>query len=113
MPTLLPPTSVPEDDLGVVVRVFDGRAFVALSGELDLATAPMLATRLEALGRDVSALEVDLADLAFIDCQGIEVLLDAAGHLGGGGAVILRAPSTILRQILALLRLEEALPIVA
>lgn len=66
-------------DFEVVVRVTHTRAgftaLVALAGEVDLYTAPIVRGQLESLtGMPVT---VDLADLAFMDMSGLRVLLEA------------------------------------
>ena len=48
---------------------------LALSGELDLAVAQQLETRLRALARTHTTVVLDLSDLEFIDCTGIHVLI--------------------------------------
>ena len=60
-----------------------GAPALALSGELDLATAPELTERLEEAILDTEGVFViDLCDLRFIDSSGIQVLLRALGLLG-------------------------------
>ena len=57
------------------VEVTEGRPHViALAGELDLATAPILADRLEELPGDVV---LDCAALDFIDSSGLSLIADA------------------------------------
>lgn len=67
----------------------DGSAVVAISGELDLATAPRL---IEALSRpqveQASAVTVDLAGTDFIDSAGVRVLVEAARVTADAGAML-------------------------
>lgn len=59
----------------------NGVARVALSGELDLATVPMLRGHLAHLEReDVVAIVLDLRDLTFLDCSGLHAFLIAREH---------------------------------
>jgi anti-sigma B factor antagonist len=50
---------------------------VALSGELDLSTIPLLERRLLDEVRSTSAVVVDLTDVSFIDSSGIALLIQA------------------------------------
>jgi anti-anti-sigma factor len=52
-------------------------ARVAIAGEVDMMTAPVLGLRLTTvLGqRSLAALDVDLADVTFMDCAGVGVLI--------------------------------------
>ncbi len=54
-----------------------GTARLAVAGEIDVATAPMLATRLLTVLTDHRPvdIEVDLADVTFLDCSGIGTLV--------------------------------------
>jgi anti-anti-sigma factor len=99
------------EGLVVTVRRQRDRAVVALRGELDLATAGDLATRLNALVGRTTDIEVDLCELSFIDCQGFHVLVEAARRHHPRGVVALGSPSPFTRRVLRLLRLEDILPV--
>lgn len=79
-------------------------ALIALVGEIDLATAPLLRTALEQCLRDgMSTIDIDLAAVTFCDCYGLGVLLDASQHaFAAGGALRLRHPSAAVARLLAL-----------
>jgi anti-sigma B factor antagonist len=64
----------------------DGRLRLAVSGELDLATAPALEERLGRLLTAGHYVRLDLSALAFIDASGIRVLIQAVetAHQDGG-----------------------------
>ena len=55
-----------------------GAALVHLSGELDLATAPQLDQTLREAQLDARLVVLDLRELAFMDCAGMRVIVDAA-----------------------------------
>jgi anti-sigma B factor antagonist len=56
----------------------DGVVTIALSGELDMATAPILSDNLAPFeGNGVSTIILDLQDLTFIDSTGMHVFLEA------------------------------------
>lgn len=56
-------------------RECDGRAVVALRGELDVADAASVAAALTAAAARASELIVDLAGLEFIDSSGLAALV--------------------------------------
>ena len=72
-----------------------GRSRVALSGELDLATAEELVEVLERLrARGERRVVLDLADLEFCDVCGLDAILRAQRRLSaeGGGLTVTGAP---------------------
>ena len=82
---------------------------VAVSGEIDIASAPKLREELfGALGRHGTRLALDLDGVTFMDCAGIDVLLAARRHarLDGGWVRVTRA-SRPARNILMLTRLHR------
>jgi anti-sigma B factor antagonist len=86
-----------------------GEAVVTLSGELDLSNVDVLQSRLDPLlATHPAVLTFDLANLRFLDSSGIGVLVAASSHVG---AVTLRQPSEIVRQIIRYTGLSEVLPI--
>jgi anti-sigma B factor antagonist len=66
----------------------DGRAIVALSGELDIAAVPLMGKAFaEALAQTEAGVIADLSRVSFIDASGIGALVGAAnrsGHLPDG-----------------------------
>src|SRR5580698_8907957 len=90
----------------VIQFEFDSRVVVALSGELDLATAPMLRASLDSpLLHGTADVEIDMAELTYLDSAGMSVLVQHWRDLNGrvqrltDGAEALRyhgadAPST-------------------
>jgi anti-sigma B factor antagonist len=79
-----------------------GHAVVALSGELDLADAPGLASHLiTAVAACGPSIIVDLAALAFIDSCGLGVLVRVLKWAReSGGDMALAAPQQQVRRIL-------------
>jgi anti-sigma B factor antagonist len=91
-----------------------GGAHVALSGELDIATAPKLeeeVRRLESQGRGLVV--IDLRGLEFMDSSGLRALLaaDTRARERGARLVIVRGDERIQR-VLRITRLDERLEIV-
>ena len=60
-------------------------ARVLAAGELDLATAPGLSETLSSAMGQATLTLIDLTELAFMDCSGLHVLLDAHTHARGSG----------------------------
>jgi anti-anti-sigma factor len=90
--------AVREDDV-VVFR---------LTGTLDVVSSPAVSAAIgEALAVPAERAIFDLSDLTFMDSSGIAVLLTAAQRL----RVQVRRPSPIIRQVIELTGLGEALPI--
>ena len=87
-----------------------GPASVVVTGELDLATVPVLRARLDAaLAMRPAALHVDLAGCTFADCSAVDLLLavrDAARR--DGVVLVLVRPSRPVRRLLRVLELDEA-----
>ena len=83
---------------------FDGRAVVALHGELDLANVPAVASHLiAAAAAGGPSVIVDLAGLEFIDCCGLGVLVRVLKWTRqSGGDVLLAAPQQHVRRLLRL-----------
>jgi anti-anti-sigma factor len=61
----------------------DGVRVIAISGELDLSTAPQLEEPLEATGGE-TALLIDFSECEFIDSTGIALIVRAWQRMGGG-----------------------------
>jgi anti-sigma B factor antagonist len=82
----------------------NGVAKIALSGELDMATAPLLTESLGAWEKDgVSAIVLDLRDLAFVDSQGLRAFLQANNRARENGhRLILIGASRSARQLFEL-----------
>jgi anti-sigma B factor antagonist len=63
------------EQLSIVVERDGDRMMVRLHGEVDIATTPMLADRLNQMNGD--DIVVDLAGLTFLDASGLGALADA------------------------------------
>jgi anti-anti-sigma factor len=84
---------------------------VAVAGELDLASGPLLADHLAKLASGLWARVVlDLAHLDFCDCAGLSVLLRAHHRFAqDGGWLRLSAPGPTIHKTLRLTRLARIL----
>jgi anti-sigma B factor antagonist len=93
------------------VTHFQGQTIVHLRGELDMATAPLLAERLACVVGDGPSLTIiDVSQLAFCDSSGLGVLLRCRRRTHQhGGQLVLRSPSHALQRLLTLTGLDEVL----
>jgi anti-anti-sigma factor len=82
-----PPLRIDEHDAGAV-------HVLALAGELDLRSAPVLAARVDSARNDgVRKILVDLTDVAFCDSTGLRALIGAASELRiAGGRLTVACP---------------------
>jgi anti-sigma B factor antagonist len=110
MAELTPTDGALEGALTMAVEQVDGRAVVSLSGELDLSgTAHFESQMAPIMDRaDLDEIVFDLAQLGFIDSSGLAVLVKTAAS---GKRVILRRPSTLVREVVAITGLQGVLPV--
>jgi anti-sigma B factor antagonist len=82
----------------------DGVATIALSGELDMATAPILSDSLAPFeGNGVSTIILDLHDLTFLDSSGLLAFLEARRRaMSNGHRVLLSGASPSARRLFEL-----------
>ena len=65
------------------------RALIALTGEIDLDSAPLLSAALrQCLCDGIRTIDVDLTSVAFCDCGGLNAFLDAARRTATVGGVL-------------------------
>ncbi len=92
----------------------DGRVRVALRGELDIASAPVLEEALGRLERDAPALLlIDLRQLEFMDSTGLRTVVgaDQRARDQGRRVAVVRGPEPVDR-IFTVTRLDERLELV-
>ncbi|MFF5362473.1 STAS domain-containing protein [Streptomyces scabiei] len=90
----------------LTVRRHDRRtqALITLTGEIDLASAPLVGASLSRCLRDgIRTIDVDLTRVTFCDCTGLNAFLHAAGQTTvAGGTLRLHHPPAGLARILDL-----------
>jgi len=91
--------------------VADGRAVVAVNGELDLSTAPVLTRCLApVIGAHPRDVILDLAGLEFIDSTGLTLIVRTSNELRvHAGTLALAHPSPPVRRVLELVGLDGML----
>jgi anti-anti-sigma factor len=86
------------------VEEHDGVAILALSGELDLATVPILKEDLAPFeGNGVSTIVLDLRDLTFIDSSGLLAFLEARRRaMSNGHRLVMSGASPAAQRLFEL-----------
>jgi anti-sigma B factor antagonist len=82
---------------------------VALSGQIDMATADAMGAALEPWLRAGGPLTLDLSGVTFMDSTGLHVVVKAAQSLTGRGCVIIHGAHGPVWNLLQLTKLEHAL----
>jgi anti-sigma B factor antagonist len=85
---------------------------VALSGEIDVATAPKVLADVIAVDPSPGdVVTLDLGDVEFIDSRGVVMLLKAQTYIDGMGCQLTLAnPSDPVKRVLEVLGLTEQFP---
>jgi len=109
-----PPRPLGEADAPIIglelaVRQFADRDVVEVRGELDAGTARALGESLRWVTAKV--VEVDLAQLTFVDCAGVSVLLQAARRHSDRRELVLRSPTAAARRLFVLLGVDKQIRI--
>ena len=92
---------------------------LALEGELDLATTPILEESMAAVERDEGPIvALDLTELSFLDASGLKAILNAHRRAirRGGRGILLLNPSSDIRRLLELTAIDltiEVMPTAA
>jgi anti-sigma B factor antagonist len=90
---------------------FDGRLVVAVHGELDIATSPLLDEALARARRtDAARILIDLAAVSFIDSTGLHVLIKHAREEGIRGRIRLTKCSSQVQRVIELSGTIDHLP---
>ena len=102
-----------EDSLLEITEMRDaGSVRLRLRGELDLASAPALADRLDELRDRHADVVLDLDELAFIDMSGLRVALSAAEEASRDGrSFAVTHGSPAVRRLVELVQLDGQLPL--
>jgi anti-sigma B factor antagonist len=91
----------------------EGHAHVALSGELDIASAERFERELAAIEDESTTIVLDLRNLEFIDSTGLRAMVAADERARGAGRrlVVVRGGKAVER-VLSLTQLDERLELV-
>jgi anti-anti-sigma factor len=107
--------AVTEEALSIVSERRGSTHYVAPSGELDIATVQLLERALLAVEQtDVEMIVLDLSSLAFIDSNGLRLVLDLNDRCGGAADRLrVIAGSPAVERLLDIVGLRERLPLIA
>lgn len=84
---------------------------LAVSGDVDLATAPTLRERLASVAGG-TAVVVDLAEVGFMDSTGLGVLVAAHRRaVVAGGTLVLARPQRLVRNALRLVEVDAVVDV--
>ncbi|WP_165495504.1 STAS domain-containing protein [Actinomadura roseirufa] len=99
--------------LEVTTRAHDGRTVVRLRGELDIACSDTLRRELHAARRrHGDHVVLDLADLEFMDSNGLSVIVACyKSATAAGGSLALAAPAPLIRRTLEITGLHRRIPV--
>jgi anti-sigma B factor antagonist len=101
---------VPDFGADVTVEVSGETATLAISGEVDLASAPGLREEFQRV--DAPNVVVDLSGVTFIDSTGLGVLVAALKRTReAGGRLTLRSPTRSTRKVLDITGLSQLVAI--
>lgn len=100
----VPPQAAPSAVPTVAARPAGDRTIVALSGEIDIDSAQAVERALRGtLARSAKGVDLDLADVDFCDCSGLNVLLDIRRlALADSKTLGIRVASPVVERLLAL-----------
>jgi anti-sigma B factor antagonist len=80
---------------------------MALSGEIDMATADEVAMALMPLIEAGGPVAIDVSDVTFMDSTGIHVLTQAADKLGDRGCIIVHGIHGAVREVIEIVQLRS------
>jgi anti-sigma B factor antagonist len=87
------------DQFAIVRRQLEHGIVLAVSGEIDLATAPTIEGELLDVEKAHRLVAIDLSQVSFVDSTGLRVILGADSRLrdAGGRLLIVQGPSQVRR----------------
>ncbi|MBW3589345.1 MAG: STAS domain-containing protein [Actinobacteria bacterium] len=96
------------------VRIELGVGIISVSGEIDIATAPLLEESIEqVLDKGVDQLDLDMQNVPFMDSQGIGLAARTLRSLeGNGGKLRIVNPSPQVEKVLSISGLDKLLEVV-
>ena len=98
-----------------VVREAGGRVRITIAGEIDGSNTDQLRRRIggEIGGAPTGA--IDLAGVAYIDSQGLRLLLHVAQDVGGDppGLTLVAPPGCFAAELFTITRIGDVVPVVA
>ena len=100
--------------LTIEVRHEQGRAIVAVAGEIDISTVTPLRERLFEMATSGAPLVVDLEQVNFIDSVGLATLVGAANRAAAhGGSLQVACAQPKIRELVRLTGLDRRIPLLS
>jgi anti-sigma B factor antagonist len=96
--------------LSIDVTVADGRATIAVTGEIDIRSAPELREQLQTVLADgVTAIQLDLRNVTFLDSTALSVMVGAHKRLARehGALDIVTSTEGAVRRVLEVTGLDR------
>jgi stage II sporulation protein AA (anti-sigma F factor antagonist) len=105
--------AIPDPEFSVSVSTENSTDFVAVTGDVDLATVDVLRAQLTGAIERAQKVVLDLREVAFMDTQGLAAVIEAeqASSASGTSFVVVRAPATVHR-LFEMIGLSERLTVV-
>jgi anti-sigma B factor antagonist len=99
--------------VSVVLEEWNGSLLVRLKGEIDLSNFQQLEQQLESAVEGRPRVILDLAEVKYIDSQGLRVLKQLSNRAGREGTKleVIARPDSFARQVLELTRMSEYIEI--
>lgn len=98
------------EEFFMVLDHMDNTAVLSICGELDMLTGPRVVAQCVRISEGShKGLVIDATDLTFIDASGIRALLEGRDALCQKGCSFGLVPSSHVRRLIDLLRLDEIL----
>ena len=95
--------------LQLISRDDEPEGSLAIAGEIDTSSAPLLAQAIRRAARRTSELCIDMSRVSFIDSSGVHVITDALEDARRNQRRLTIAPSAPVRRVFTILGLEPLL----
>lgn len=89
----------------------EGMLQIGLEGRLDTVTAPMLGEEIDAIGGNVTKLELDLEKLEYISSAGLRVILTAQKKMNQQGCMVVKNVNESVMEIFEITGFDDILTI--
>jgi anti-anti-sigma factor len=90
-----------------IVEPHDAERTLTLTGELDLATTPLLVERAKGILEGDGDVTLVLSGVSFIDSQGVRAFIQIARSLEGRGRLLLTGPTPEIRKLFDIVRIDD------
>jgi anti-anti-sigma factor len=99
------------DGLRIDTLHLDGHALLAITGEIDLATASSFGAAINQAIQQAGRVVLDFTGVTFMDSSGLNVLVSAAGQDRANASVVIQNAPLSIHRLLAITGLDEVIRI--